>query len=384
MNMCGTLTPDGRAQTSSCAGLLRQVPGEPGVIQRAQAHHQPSAGRMRRTRASGIFSTKRSSPVSTSMLTRMLVPKPKKAFQSPATQRRRLCSLPPRPWASSLAGDGARRQRHAATTSPDVRDPAENAALRADHAQPDVVEFGKVRCAIVGDGDAAVAAIVGLADRRVTQTSVVTPQTSSVPDPHCGMRSPIRGVERPCPGLSIDRFAASKAPRMMSWPGSPRTRMRPIGPGAPMRFAGSPRSTFSAAHRIVAMTFACGRSSGRRQRAAMKHGRSARSRCAGATTSLPSAAPKTTGSKIALHVDGGRRGAPAIGGTAKKDRPGPSKSSLARWPAATNVMCRALRAEELHGLPGQRRRYRQIGQTNLVFYATRVTPSPAALRLRPR
>ena len=35
------------------------------------------------TSASGIFSTKRSSPVSTSMLTRMLVPKPKKAFQSP-------------------------------------------------------------------------------------------------------------------------------------------------------------------------------------------------------------------------------------------------------------------------------------------------------------
>src|ERR1700685_936210 len=30
---------------------------------------------------------------------------------------------------------------------------------------------------------------------------------------------------------------------MMSWPGSPRTRMRPIGPGAPMRVAGSPRST---------------------------------------------------------------------------------------------------------------------------------------------
>ena len=36
------------------------------------------------TSESGIFSTKRSSPVSTSMLTRMLVPKPKKAFQSVA------------------------------------------------------------------------------------------------------------------------------------------------------------------------------------------------------------------------------------------------------------------------------------------------------------
>ena len=35
------------------------------------------------TSESGIFSTKRNKPVSTSMLTRILVPKPKKAFQSP-------------------------------------------------------------------------------------------------------------------------------------------------------------------------------------------------------------------------------------------------------------------------------------------------------------
>ena len=35
------------------------------------------------TRESGIFSTNRNRPVSTSMLTRMLVPKPKNAFQSP-------------------------------------------------------------------------------------------------------------------------------------------------------------------------------------------------------------------------------------------------------------------------------------------------------------
>ena len=39
------------------------------------------------TSESGIFSTKRSSAVSVSMLTRMLVPKPKKAFQSPGAHR---------------------------------------------------------------------------------------------------------------------------------------------------------------------------------------------------------------------------------------------------------------------------------------------------------
>jgi hypothetical protein len=35
------------------------------------------------TSESGIFSTKRNRPVSTSILTRILVPNPKKAFQSP-------------------------------------------------------------------------------------------------------------------------------------------------------------------------------------------------------------------------------------------------------------------------------------------------------------
>ncbi len=48
----------------------------------------PVAGRMRpNTIASGILSTKRSSPVSTSRFTRMLVPNPKKAFQSPGVHQ---------------------------------------------------------------------------------------------------------------------------------------------------------------------------------------------------------------------------------------------------------------------------------------------------------
>src|SRR5580693_8208427 len=49
---------------------------------------RPIAGRMRpNTSESGIFSTNRNRPVSTSMLTRMLVPKPKKAFQSPGAHK---------------------------------------------------------------------------------------------------------------------------------------------------------------------------------------------------------------------------------------------------------------------------------------------------------
>ena len=39
------------------------------------------------TSKSGIFSTNRRRPVSTSMLTRILVPNPKKAFQSPGVHK---------------------------------------------------------------------------------------------------------------------------------------------------------------------------------------------------------------------------------------------------------------------------------------------------------
>src|SRR5206468_12290163 len=45
------------------------------------------------TRLSGIFSTKRNSPVNTSMLTRMLVPNPKNAFQSPGVHSTGLKSV---------------------------------------------------------------------------------------------------------------------------------------------------------------------------------------------------------------------------------------------------------------------------------------------------
>ena len=47
------------------------------------------------TSESGIFSTKRNRPVSTSMLTRILVPNPKKAFQSPGVHNAGLKSVFP-------------------------------------------------------------------------------------------------------------------------------------------------------------------------------------------------------------------------------------------------------------------------------------------------
>ena len=101
------------------------------------------------TSASGIFSTKRNSPVSTSMLTRMLVPKPKNAFQSPGVQIAGLNSpllshvvlivTPPLRivWKCPVASA-------VDDIAPELRNPAENAALRLDHPQAHLVEFGKV------------------------------------------------------------------------------------------------------------------------------------------------------------------------------------------------------------------------------------------------
>src|SRR5215472_10355550 len=105
------------------------------------------------TSESGIFSTNRSSPVSTSMLTRMLVPKPKNAFQSPETHNAgrfaiaafmmlfRSCGSPS---ISGKRGQHRLRRRH----------PAEDAALSLDHGQPRVMKLGKVRGAAVGNYDA--------------------------------------------------------------------------------------------------------------------------------------------------------------------------------------------------------------------------------------
>ena len=46
----------------------------------------------------------------------------------------------------------------------------------------------------------------------------------------------------PLPGLSITGSpAAGYSSGMMSWPASPRTRMRPIGPASPMQVALRPR-----------------------------------------------------------------------------------------------------------------------------------------------
>src|SRR6476660_4473956 len=101
------------------------------------------------TRLSGIFKTKRSRPVSTSMLTRMLVPKPKNAFQSPDVQSAGLNSdvllsdLPAVPVNVLMVIPLCGRSLHRLQYCGRVRDPAEDAALGLDHLQAHLVEFGE-------------------------------------------------------------------------------------------------------------------------------------------------------------------------------------------------------------------------------------------------
>ena len=127
------------------------------------------------TSESGIFSTKRNSPVSTSMLTRMLVPKPNKRVPVARRPQCRLESrtvpavpvmlvlivMPPATAVLGISGESALQHRGR------VGDPAEDAALGLDHLQAHLVEFGKVGGAAIRQHDAAIAAVVGLAHRGV-------------------------------------------------------------------------------------------------------------------------------------------------------------------------------------------------------------------------
>src|SRR6266704_44458 len=101
------------------------------------------------TSSSGIFSTKRNRPVSTSMLTRMLWPKPKKAFQSPGTHSFGLVlSVVTAMSLSLVASYSNETSRSAPADRRDdvarLADPAENAALGLDHFQAHLLELEEI------------------------------------------------------------------------------------------------------------------------------------------------------------------------------------------------------------------------------------------------
>src|SRR2546430_11846573 len=95
-----------------------------------------------KTSESGIFRTKRNRPVSTSMLTRMLVPNPKNAFQSPGVHRTGLKSgltAPAVPFALiallPVLLVAQRLRTHRSQNSGGLGHPAEDATLCLDHSQ---------------------------------------------------------------------------------------------------------------------------------------------------------------------------------------------------------------------------------------------------------
>src|ERR1700751_3566630 len=116
---------------------------------------------------SGIFRTNRSNPLRVSRLTKMFVPKPKNAFQSPGTQMAgfelfiTFSSIIPISLLS-LVGLVERSENSAR-----VRYPAENPSLRLDHFESHLLELRKVRSHAVCGDQTVVTAIVGFADGGV-------------------------------------------------------------------------------------------------------------------------------------------------------------------------------------------------------------------------
>src|SRR3954447_3755638 len=119
------------------------------------------AGRIRpKTIASGILMTKRSRPVSTSMLTRMLVPKPKNAFQSPGVQSAGLLAVivsPPSPSPCLCRGGQDARQkltrpRQGGGRAPPVGGPTRGPAADSDDRRPCLVELREREAALGGHG----------------------------------------------------------------------------------------------------------------------------------------------------------------------------------------------------------------------------------------
>src|SRR6516225_5330661 len=110
----------------------------------------------------GRLTTCRHSPVNTMTLRTTLVNRPKKPFQSPGTHQRGAAISAVFITSSSTSGclecghDGLGRG-----------DPAEDAALCLDHAQPHLLKLREVRADAIGHDEALVAAVVSLAYRRI-------------------------------------------------------------------------------------------------------------------------------------------------------------------------------------------------------------------------
>src|SRR5664279_1215225 len=141
----------------------------------------PRAGRMReKTISGGSLTTPKLKPDSTMTLSRTLVNRPKKPFQSPGTQG----LTRPIEGTTAMSTEAATSSVSIIPQSPSdgrlftlrlqcrnhvggVADPAEDAALGGDHAQAHLMKFRKIRSGAITQHQTIVAAIVGFTHGRV-------------------------------------------------------------------------------------------------------------------------------------------------------------------------------------------------------------------------
>ena len=135
----------------------------------------------------------------------------------------------------------------------------------------------------------------------LTQTSVVTPQTSRLSMPRSRSRSIEVGVvECALAGFVDDDLSRSRIERSDDVvPGSPRMRILPIGPGSPMRRLGAPRAIFAggASDRSGRWPSRVWMTSMPASRAAASIARQGATALCRRDTSLPSVSPKPPGSR---------------------------------------------------------------------------------------
>src|ERR1700730_3738286 len=155
---------------------------------------------------------------------------------------------------------------------------------------------------------------------------------------------------------------------MMSWPGSPRMRIRPMGPGAPMRKCGWPRSTLAggASVRSGRWPSRVWMTSSPRRRAAASTAWQGSTAAASRDTSVPRASPNPPGSRksrcMAMMISAVRSRSPAIGSGSA------SIKTVMAWPASNKgesgdrspdpVLSHAVAGglTQKSGAPGPRRR----------------------------
>ena len=169
------------------------------------------------------------------------MPRPKKAFRSPRVQSGREAAargtVGRHGWLRSARGDGGPGRRQRGEQRRRRRDPAEDAALGGDHPEPHLVELREVGADAVREHEALEAAVVGLADGGVH--AHLGRDAGHDEAGRCrGCAGSARGRSRrrrPCRACRArPRPAIGASSSTMSWPSSPRTRMRPFGPSAPI------------------------------------------------------------------------------------------------------------------------------------------------------